>query len=326
MDIDEYQKASLAGNFKGKFLNLNGANISHQEVCKHFFLTYSAADSDKSKNSGQINQNPGDKIPFRNGTRDMGSFVIYVYPNNRNSTIHPMLIIAKAGIPDILEIKKIGREKILVVKTVSSSKFKPLDPNRLVENTSFPKHNLPAFIPAFKILRHYNTDIITLYVPQQIDLDTLKECIESPKAKVLDVQRLNRRSVRDGKMEYIPGQYVQNLQDNCRKRSSYTRLDMRFAPLFLDRGCAIFIIEWDTLAVRVRADVCIAAKISIICAAPIRKLLNVLILTVIGLMIITALSANSVLLSAVENISIADADRNYQRQIFVFFFSFLVLQ
>lgn len=186
----------------------------------------------------------------------------------------------------------------MVVKTVSSSKFKPLDPNRLVENTSFPKHNLPAFIPAFKILRHYNTDIITLYVPQQIDLDTLKECIESPKAKVLDVQRLNRRSVRDGKVEYIPGQYVQDLQDNCRKRSSYTRLDMRFAPSFLDRGCAIFIIEWDTLAVRVRADVCIAAKISIICAAPIRKLLNVLILTVIGLMIITALSANSVLLSA----------------------------
>ncbi|KYM79643.1 hypothetical protein ALC53_09951 [Atta colombica] len=153
MDIDEHQKASLAGNFEGKFLNLNGANISHQEVC--FFLTYSAADSDKSKNSGQINQNPGDKIPFRNRTRDIGSFVIYVYPNNRNSTIHPMLIIAKAGIPDILEIKKIGREKILVIKTASSSKFRPLGLNRLVENTIFPKHNLPAFIPAFKILRYY---------------------------------------------------------------------------------------------------------------------------------------------------------------------------
>ncbi|EGI69594.1 hypothetical protein G5I_01680 [Acromyrmex echinatior] len=117
-----------------------------------------------AKNSGspQVNQNPGDKIPLRYGTRDMGPFVVYMYPNNRDSTIHPMLInriIAKVSILDILEIKKIDRGKILiVVKTASVA-------NRFSE---------PALYRS----------------PQQLDLEILKECIESPKAKVLNVQRL----------------------------------------------------------------------------------------------------------------------------------------
>ncbi|EGI66299.1 hypothetical protein G5I_05190 [Acromyrmex echinatior] len=71
----------------------------------------------------------------------MSPFVVYVYPNNRDSIMLIGRIITKAGISDILEIKKIGREKILVVvKTASVA-------NR--------------------------TDVIQ-DVPQQIDLETLK--------------------------------------------------------------------------------------------------------------------------------------------------------
>ena len=35
-----------------------------------------------------------------------------------------------------------------------------------------------------------------------------RHCIESPKAKVLNVQRLNRRSIRDGKVEYISSRTI----------------------------------------------------------------------------------------------------------------------
>ncbi|KYQ60094.1 hypothetical protein ALC60_00863 [Trachymyrmex zeteki] len=76
--------------------------------------------------------------------------------------------------------------------------------NRLVENTIFPKHNLRAFIPAFKVLR---TGVIQ-DVPTQIDDETLRTCIESPRAKILDVQRLNRRTVVDGKVEYVPAKTI----------------------------------------------------------------------------------------------------------------------
>ena len=100
----------------------------------------------------------------------MSPFVVYVYPNNRDSIMLIGRIITKAGISDILEIKKIGREKILVVvKTASVA-------NRLVEITIFPKYNIISvfhlciFIPAFMVLR---TDVIQ-DVPQQIDLETLK--------------------------------------------------------------------------------------------------------------------------------------------------------
>jgi len=97
-----------------------------------------------------------------------------------NNVIHPTLIsriIVKAGILDIFEIKKIGNEKILVaIKTATGA-------NRLVENSTFAKHNLRAFIPAFKV---FKTGIIQ-DVPQQLELDTFKEALESRKAKIIDV-------------------------------------------------------------------------------------------------------------------------------------------
>ncbi|KYN10037.1 hypothetical protein ALC57_17832, partial [Trachymyrmex cornetzi] len=45
-------------------------------------------------------------------------------------------------------------------------------------------------------------------VPTQINDGSLKNCIESPRAKILDVQRLNRRTVLDGKVEYVPARTI----------------------------------------------------------------------------------------------------------------------
>jgi len=99
-------------------------------------------------------------------------YVVYAYSNSRDNVIHPTLIsriIVKAGIPDIFEIKKIGNEKIPVIVKIA------MGLNCLVENFTFAKHNLRAFIPAFKVFR---TGIIQ-DVPQQ--LETFKEALESPK-------------------------------------------------------------------------------------------------------------------------------------------------
>ncbi|XP_018397608.1 PREDICTED: uncharacterized protein LOC108775675 [Cyphomyrmex costatus] len=145
----------------------------------------------------QHNLTIGQRISPRYSVRDPGPFVVYVYPINRDNAIHPTLIsrlIVKSGIPDILEIKKIGRGKVLIeVKSASAA-------NRLVENQAFPQNDLKAFIPAYKVLR---TGIIQ-DVPQQIDIDNIKEDIESSRARIIDIQRLNRRVVRDNKVEYLP--------------------------------------------------------------------------------------------------------------------------
>ncbi|XP_018396499.1 PREDICTED: uncharacterized protein LOC108774797 [Cyphomyrmex costatus] len=76
--------------------------------------------------------------------------------------------------------------------------------NRLVENSIFAKHNLKAFIPAFKVLR---TGLIQ-DVPQQFDLDTIKEGLESPRAKILNIQRLNRKITIDNKTKYVPSRTI----------------------------------------------------------------------------------------------------------------------
>jgi len=83
---------------------------------------------------------------LRYGPRDLGPYAAYVYSNNRKNVLYATLIssiITKSDIPDIQEIKKIG--KIFIeVNSVA---------NRLVKNSVFNKHNLHAFIPAFKVLR-----------------------------------------------------------------------------------------------------------------------------------------------------------------------------
>ncbi|KYQ52361.1 hypothetical protein ALC60_08524 [Trachymyrmex zeteki] len=151
----------------------------------------------------QQGHDPGNVV-LRYSPRDLGPYAVYVYSNNRDNVLYSTLIsgiIAKSDIPDITEIKKVGRGKILIeVKTPSAA-------NKLVENPIFPKHNLRAFIPAFKVLR---TGVIQ-DVPQQIDIDSLRSHLESPRAKILDIsiiQRLNRRCGKDGKVEYVPSKTI----------------------------------------------------------------------------------------------------------------------
>ncbi|KYN01806.1 hypothetical protein ALC62_07394, partial [Cyphomyrmex costatus] len=99
---------------------------------------------------------------------------------------------------DIVEIKKTGRGKIMITVMTATGA------NRLVENSIFAKHNLKAFIPAFKVLR---TGLIQ-DVPQQFDLDTIKEGLESPRAKILNIQRLNRKITIDNKTKYVPSRTI----------------------------------------------------------------------------------------------------------------------
>ncbi|KYN12367.1 hypothetical protein ALC57_15482 [Trachymyrmex cornetzi] len=110
---------------------------------------------------------------------------------------HPTVIssiIAKTGIPDIQEIKKIGKGKILIELRTA------LAANRLVDNSTFSKYNLKTFIPAFRVLRvRVIQDVLT-----EIDLESVLRHIEVPSCKILDIQRFNRRTIIDGKTEYIP--------------------------------------------------------------------------------------------------------------------------
>ncbi|KYN19743.1 hypothetical protein ALC57_07896 [Trachymyrmex cornetzi] len=218
MDIDEWhiqgRKRSLQQSEKENCIYVDQASPATKKSARQSLSTATpdipaprpSAPADRIADNDLPHpiQNSGERIPLRYAARDMGPFVVYVYPNNRDgsaSPLHSILvsrIIAMSGIPDIQEIKKIGRGKILiVVKTATAA-------NRLVENSIFPKHNLRAFIPAFKVLR---TGVIQ-DVPQEIGLESLKESMESPAAKILDVQRLNRRIVKEGKPEYVPSRTV----------------------------------------------------------------------------------------------------------------------
>jgi len=72
-----------------------------------------------------------------------------MYSTNQDSFIHPTLIssiIAKAHIPGIAEIKKIGKGKILI-KAMSANAA------RITENSTFAQHNFHAFIPAYEVLK-----------------------------------------------------------------------------------------------------------------------------------------------------------------------------
>ena len=88
----------------------------------------------------------------------------------RENTLHATLIssiIAKSDIPDVQEINKIERGKIFIEVNSAAAA------NRLVKNSVFIKHNFHAFIPAFKVLR------TIIQNPQQIDIDTLRNHLES---------------------------------------------------------------------------------------------------------------------------------------------------
>ncbi|XP_018367604.1 PREDICTED: dentin sialophosphoprotein-like [Trachymyrmex cornetzi] len=118
--------------------------------------------------------------------QDNGPYAVYVYDLNREKATHPFVIssiIANSGIPDIQEIKKIGKGKILIeAKSATAA-------NRLVDNPTFSKHNLKAFIPAFRVIR----EGVIQDEPVELELEYIHRHIETPTAKILDIHRLNRR-------------------------------------------------------------------------------------------------------------------------------------
>ncbi|KYM94553.1 hypothetical protein ALC62_14810 [Cyphomyrmex costatus] len=87
-----------------------------------------------------------------------------------------------------------GKGKILIEATSA------ITANRITENPTFAQHNLRAFIPAYKVLRIG----VIQDVPVEIDLETLRSNIKVPYCKIIDIQRLNRRIIREGTSEYIP--------------------------------------------------------------------------------------------------------------------------
>ncbi|KYN29445.1 hypothetical protein ALC57_01112 [Trachymyrmex cornetzi] len=129
--------------------------------------------------------------------QDNGPYAVYVYDLNREKATHPFVIssiIANSGIPDIQEIKKIGKGKILIeAKSATAA-------NRLVDNPTFSKHNLKAFIPAFRVIR----EGVIQDEPVELELEYIHRHIETPTAKILDIHRLNRRITINGKSEYVP--------------------------------------------------------------------------------------------------------------------------
>ncbi|EGI68857.1 hypothetical protein G5I_02435 [Acromyrmex echinatior] len=94
---------------------------------------------------------------------------------------------------NIIHIKRLGGIKALVeVKTAEAA-------NRMVANPAFEKHKLKVFIPSFRVLR---TGTIKR-LDQSLSIDCIKENIRSP-AKILDMQRLNRRMIINNQATYIP--------------------------------------------------------------------------------------------------------------------------
>ncbi|KYN07830.1 hypothetical protein ALC62_01203 [Cyphomyrmex costatus] len=71
--------------------------------------------------------------------------------------------------------------------------------NRLVANDAFAKYKIRIFIPTYKVLR---TGIIK-GVDQSLSLDCIKDNIKSS-FKIIDIQRLNRRTTVDGQAKYSP--------------------------------------------------------------------------------------------------------------------------
>ncbi|KAG5336735.1 RTJK polymerase, partial [Acromyrmex heyeri] len=133
------------------------------------------------------------------------SFVVHVHTsdldNGKDSSpvnLYPTVvgsILIDIG-NDILEIKKSGKGRISVEFRSASAA------NNLVQNNVLAKHNLKAFIPLHRIMRIG----IIKDVPQEIDVNTVKEFLSSP-CKVLEVIRLNKRiKVNDsgGFRGYIP--------------------------------------------------------------------------------------------------------------------------
>jgi len=136
----------------------------------------------------------------RYNIKDQPLFLVHVQSTQDSGSSYPLHIsrvLSQIFPRDILEIKKVGRNKVQVQTNTYEAA------NRLVSNGSLSAHNLSAFIPSYKVLR---TGIVR-DVPQDISVELLRESISSP-IKVLELHRLNRRTKSGTDIHYVPSRTV----------------------------------------------------------------------------------------------------------------------
>lgn len=135
---------------------------------------------------------PGDFQRIAYSSKNKFPFAVFIQPSKErrdSPPLHPLAVsraLSNFFLNDIHEVRKLGKTRILVeLKTAEAA-------NKLVDTQPLAPKNLKIFIPAFKVMR---VSIIR-NVPQDLDINSIKDHIESPH-KILDIERLNRR-VKDG--------------------------------------------------------------------------------------------------------------------------------
>jgi len=111
---------------------------------------------------------------FRYSSRDKPSFIVQVQPIQESDLInlhslHISRILSQIFPRGILEIKKIGRNRILAQMCMYEAA------NRLIEDKSLANRNLKGFVPMHRILRAG----IIRDVPQDFTTDMLKNSIKT---------------------------------------------------------------------------------------------------------------------------------------------------
>lgn len=99
---------------------------------------------------------------------------------------------------NICDIKKVGRNRIIVECTESSTA------NALVQSSELKNKDLNAYIPNFLIAR----PAIIKNIDSDYSEDTLKNIIDSRQFKIKNIIRMNRRIIREEKIEYVPSNTI----------------------------------------------------------------------------------------------------------------------
>lgn len=136
---------------------------------------------------------------------DKAPYTVYIYTkystHSSTEAAHPLYVsklIANIAYNDIIEIKKIGKGKIMAdLKSHQAA-------NNLVSSELLASHNLQAFIPTYRTLRTGTVRDI----PSGIDEDTIFKAIEAPGFNVLEVRRFNKRIREEGNIKYIPSSTI----------------------------------------------------------------------------------------------------------------------
>lgn len=156
-------------------------------------------------NPSQVSDNQppslnSEPVPLQYSSYDKSPYVVYIYNKNLNSnsdSAHPLLVsklVSNIAYNDIVEMKKIGRGKIMAeLKSAKSA-------NNLVSSSLLDANNLRAFIPAYRTLRSG----IVKDIPPSISIESIRNAIEAPTFKILEISRLNRRARVNGESKTVP--------------------------------------------------------------------------------------------------------------------------